>query len=88
MAHHKSAQKRIRRNGRRYAVNHARKSRIRTYVKRVETALASGNGEAAQQALREAVPELHRGVNKGVIHRNAAARKISRLTHRLKSLGV
>lgn len=86
MAHHKSAQKRIRRNDRRYAINHARKNRIRTFVKKVETALAKGNKDAASQALRAAEPELQRGVNKGVLHRNTAARKISRLAQRVNSL--
>jgi len=87
MAHHKSAQTRIRRNQRRYAINHARKSRIRTFVKKVETALAKGDKTAAQSALRDAEPELARGVTKGVLHRNAAARKVSRLTRRVQSLG-
>ena len=86
MAHHKSAQTRIRRNERRYAINHARKSRIRTFVKKVETALAKGDKTAAQAALREAEPELARGVTKGVFHRNAAARKVSRLTRRVQAL--
>lgn len=87
MAHHKSAKKRIRRNAKRYEINHARKNRIRTFVKRVESALASGNKEAARDALRLAEPELRRGVNKGVLHRNTAARKVSRLTQRVKALG-
>lgn len=88
MAHHKSAQKRIRRNASRYAINHARKSRFRTFVKRVETALAKGDEQTAREALRQAEPELQRGVNKGVIHRNTAARKISRLTRRVKALNA
>lgn len=87
MAHHKSAQIRIRRNERRYAVNHARKSRVRTFVKKVETALAKGDKDAAQTALREAEPELQRAAGKGAIHQNAAARKISRLNQRVKRLG-
>lgn len=86
MAHHKSAQKRIRRNARRYAINHARKSRIRTFVKKVETAIASGDKQAASEALRTAEPELQRGVSKGVVHKNAASRKISRLAQRVNSL--
>lgn len=86
MAHHKSAQTRIRRNQRRYEINHARKSRIRTYVKKVETALARGNKDEALAALKQAEPELARGVNKGVLHRNTAARKVSRLTHRVQAL--
>jgi small subunit ribosomal protein S20 len=87
MAHHKSAQKRIRRNQRRYEINHARKSRIRTYVKKVEMALANRDPSEARAALRQAEPELQRAVRKGVLHQNAAARKISRLTQRVKALG-
>ena len=79
MAHHKSAKKRIRRNARRYAINHNRISRIRTFVKKVELAVAAGNKEAAIAALKLAEPELARGVTRGVLHRNTAARKISRL---------
>ncbi len=86
MAHHKSAQKRIRRNARRAAVNGARVSRIRTYVKKVELALAAGDKSAAESAFKAAEPELARGVSRGALHRNTAARKISRLAKRLKAL--
>lgn len=86
MAHHKSAEKRIRRNARRYQINHARKSRMRTFVKKVEAAIQRGDKTAAQEALKQAEPELARGVNKGVIHRNTKARKISRLNQRVKAL--
>ena len=86
MAHHKSAKKRIRRNDRRAAINRARISRIRTYVKNVELAVASGDKEAARAALQAAQPELHRGVTKGVLHKNTAARKLSRLSSRVKAL--
>lgn len=86
MAHHKSAKTRIRRNARRYAINHARKSRVRTFVKKVETRIASGDKDAAREALKAAEPELQRGVRKGVLHRNAAARKISRLSQRVKAM--
>ena len=86
MAHHKSAEKRIRRNAQRYSINHARKSRIRTFVKKVEIAIQRGDKAAAQAALQQAEPELARGVNKGVIHRNTKARKISRLNQRVKAL--
>ena len=86
MAHHKSAEKRIRRNAKRYQINHARKSRMRTFVKKVETAIQRGDKAAAQEALKQAEPELARGVNKGVIHRNTKARKISRLNQRVKAL--
>lgn len=88
MAHHASAQKRIRRNARRYAINHARKSRIRTFVKKVELALASGNTDTAAAAFKVAVPEMMRGVTKGVFHKNTVSRKISRLNARLKALAT
>ncbi len=86
MAHHKSAKKRIRRNDRRAAINRARISRIRTYVKNVELAVASGDKDAARTALKAAQPELHRGVTKGVLHKNTVARKLSRLSARVKAL--
>ncbi|MDJ0946272.1 MAG: 30S ribosomal protein S20 [Kiloniellales bacterium] len=86
MAHHKSAKKRIRRNDRRAAINRARISRIRTHVKNVELAVASGDKEAARAALHAAQPELHRGVTKGVLHKNTVARKLSRLSARVKAL--
>lgn len=86
MAHHKSAQKRIRQTERRTEVNRARRSRIRTFVKKVELALASGNGEAARAALLEAQPEIDRGVTKGVLARNTASRTVSRLNARVKAL--
>lgn len=86
MAHHKSAKKRIRRNARREAVNRARMSRIRTFMKKVELAIASGDSAAARTALQSAQPELHRGVTKGVLHKNTAARKLSRLSARVKAL--
>ena len=86
MAHHKSAQKRIRRNARRAEINRARVSRIRTFVKNVESALSSGDKAAAEVAFKLAEPELHRGVTKGVLHRNTAARKISRLSKRVRAL--
>ncbi len=86
MANHKSAEKRIRQTERRTAVNKARVSRLRTFIKKVETAIASGDKEAARAAYTEAQPELHRGVTKGVVHKNTAARKLSRLSSRIKSL--
>ena len=86
MAHHKSAKKRIRRNLRRAAINGARISRIRTFVKNVELAIAGGDKDAAQAAYKQAQPELHRGVNKGVLHRNTVARKLSRLSARIKAM--
>ena len=87
MAHHKSAKKRIRRNARRAEINRSRISRIRTFVKKVEVAITAGDKPAAETALRAAQPELHRGVNKGVLHRNTAARKLSRLSARVKAIG-
>ena len=86
MAHHKSAQKRIRRNARRAEINGARISRIRTFVKKVELAITSGDKSAAEAAFKQAEPEMHRGVTKGVLHRNTAARKISRLSKRVRAL--
>ncbi|MCC7167580.1 MAG: 30S ribosomal protein S20 [Rhodospirillales bacterium] len=86
MAHHKSAKKRIRQTVRRTAVNDARRSRIRTYVKKVETAIAAGDKEAAKAALKVAEPELARGAGKGLVPKNTAARKVSRLSARIKAL--
>ena len=88
MANHQSAKKRIRRNERRRVVNHARMSRIRTFVKKVEKAIESGDAEAATAAFKVAEPELARGVTKGVVHRNTASRKISRLSQRIKALNA
>lgn len=88
MAHHKSAEKRIRQTETRTARNRARTSRIKTEVKKVEQALAGGNKAAAEAALKAAQPELHRGVSKGLLHRNTVARKISRLTKRVKALAA
>ncbi|HET6158900.1 MAG TPA: 30S ribosomal protein S20 [Dongiaceae bacterium] len=87
MAHHKSAEKRIRQTPKRTLRNRARVSQIKTEVKKAETALASGDKAAALAALRAAEPAMQRGVSKGVMHRNTVARKISRLTKRLKALG-
>lgn len=86
MAHHKSAKKRIRRNERRAEINHARISRVRTFVKKVELAIASGDKENAQAAFRAAQPEMHRGVTRGVLHKNTTARKLSRLSARIKAM--
>lgn len=88
MANHKSAEKRIRQTERRTEVNRARRSRIRTSVKDVELAIASGNAETAKAALKAAQPELMRGVSKGVVAKNTAARKISRLAARVNALGA
>lgn len=88
MANTPQAKKRIRRNDRRADINGARVSRIRTFVKRVEMALASGDQKAAEAAMKAAQPEMQRGVSKGVMHKNTVARRISRLTKRVKSLGT
>ncbi len=87
MAHHQSAKKRIRQTERRTEVNGARVSRIRTFMKKVETAIAGGNQAEAAAALRVAEPELMRAAQSGVLHKNTASRKISRLVARIKSLG-
>ena len=86
MANTPQAKKRIRRNANRAVVNGARVSRIRTFVKQVESALAAGNKNEAAAALQKVQPELARGVAKGVFHKNTAARKLSRLTKRLVAL--
>jgi small subunit ribosomal protein S20 len=88
MANHKSAEKRIRQTERRTDVNRARVSRIRTFIKKVESAIEAGDKTAASEAFKVAQPEIQRGVIKGVIHRNTAARKISRLAGRIKHLGA
>ena len=88
MAHHLSAKKRIRRNEKRRVINHARISRVRTFVKRVEVAIASGDQDAASAALKAAQPEMHRGVTKGVLHKNTVARKLSRLFKRIKAMAA
>ncbi len=86
MANTPQAKKRIRRNERRAEVNGARVGRIRTFVKKAEAALASGDKAAATAAMSAMRPELARGVAKGVVHKNTAARKFSRLTKRLAAL--
>jgi small subunit ribosomal protein S20 len=86
MAHHKSAKKRIRQTARRTAINRARVSRVRSFIKSVETAIASGDKKAALAAFTRAQPELQRGATKGVLHRNTTARKLSRLSAQIKKL--
>jgi small subunit ribosomal protein S20 len=86
MANTASAKKAIRVIARRTAVNKARRSRMRTYWRKVEEALASGDVEAAKSALRQAQSETARAASKGVVHRNLSARKTSRLAHRVKKL--
>ncbi|SHI83603.1 SSU ribosomal protein S20P [Palleronia salina] len=87
MANTPQSKKRARQNQTRALINKARRSRIRTYLRRVEEAIASGDQDAAATALRSAQPELMRGVSKGVFHKNTAARKMSRLSARVKALG-
>ena len=84
MANTTSARKRIRRDAAKTKANASRRSRIRTFVKKVETEIESGDKEAANAALKLAQPELMRGVTRGVYERNTAARKISRLSQRIK----
>lgn len=88
MANSPQSQKRARQTERRTAVNKSRTSRIRTFLRKVEEALTSGNAEVAREALRVAQPELMRGVTKGIVHKNTAARKISRLSARVKALSA
>jgi small subunit ribosomal protein S20 len=87
MANTPQSKKRARQNEARYAINKARRSRIRTFIRKVEEAIASGDGAAAVAALQAAQPEMARGVTKGVLHRNTVARKMSRLSARVKSVG-
>ena len=86
MANTDSARKRIRQTAKRTARNQARKSRMRTHVRKVEAAIAGGDKKTAQDALRAAQPELQRAATKGVIHHNTIARKLSRLSARIKAL--
>ena len=86
MANHQSAKTRIRRNERRAIINGDRMSRIRTFIKKVVTAIEAGDAKAADDALRAAQPELFRGVSKGVLKKQTASRKMSRLSARVKAL--
>lgn len=86
MANHASARKRVRRNATRAMVNKSRLSRIRTFIKKVETAIAAGNQKEAEEALKGAQPEIHKGVSKGIFHKKTASRKISRMSSRIKAL--
>ena len=84
MAHHASAKQRIRRNNRRTKINRNRISKIRTLVKKVEVSIESGDRDDAMSAFRLAQPELHRGINKGVMQRNTVNRRLSSLSARIK----
>lgn len=86
MANHASAQKRIRRNARRADINGARRGRIRTFIKKIELALTAGDSKQAEEAFKSAQPEIQRGVAKGLMHKNTAARKLSRLSTRIKAI--
>jgi small subunit ribosomal protein S20 len=86
MAHHKSAKKRILRNAKRAEINGARIGRIRTFLKKVESAIAAGDQAVARDAFAQAQPELQRGATKGVLHKNTVARKMSRLSSRIKAM--
>ncbi|HEX3944130.1 MAG TPA: 30S ribosomal protein S20 [Rhizomicrobium sp.] len=81
-----SAKKRVRTAKKRTDINQARKSRLRTFTRKVEEAIASGDKKTAQAALKAAEPEIMRGAGKGVIHKNTASRKVSRLAHRVAAL--
>ena len=88
MANSPQSEKRARQNEARFAVNKMRRSRIRTFLRKVEEAITAGGADAAKAALRDAQPELMRGVTKGVVHKNTAARKMSRLSSRVKALAT
>jgi len=88
MANSPQARKRVRQTARRTSVNKARRSRLRTFLRKVEEAIRSGDQSAAREALRLAQPEIMRGATKGVLHKNAASRKISRLNHRIKAMAA
>ncbi len=88
MANTRSAKKATRKIARRTAINKNRRSRVRTFVRKVEEALASGDKAAAETALRNAQPELMRAASKGVLHKNTASRKVSRLAQRVKTLSA
>ncbi|MEM7178991.1 MAG: 30S ribosomal protein S20 [Pseudomonadota bacterium] len=86
MANSPSAKKRVRQIERRTAVNTARRSRVRTYIRKVEEAIASGDYDVASAALKAAQPEIMRGAGKGIMHSNTASRKVSRLHSRIKAM--
>jgi small subunit ribosomal protein S20 len=88
MANTVSAKKMTRKIAKRTAINRSRRSRMRTFIKKVEEAIASGNRTAATEALRVAEPELMRAAQKGIVHKNTASRKVSRLAHQVQRLGA
>ena len=87
MANTRSAKKMVRKIARRTEVNTARRSRMRSFIRKVEEAIASGDKSAAQDALKAAQPEIMRAASKGVLHKNTSSRKISRLSARVKAMG-
>ncbi len=88
MANSPQAKKRVRQTLRRTEVNKARRSRVRTFLRKVEEAIATGNADQAKEALRAAQPEIMRAAGKGVMHANTASRKVSRLARRVKALSA
>lgn len=88
MANHASALKRVRRNDRRAEINTARRSRIRTFLRKTEEAISSGDKTAADAAFKVVQPELMRGAAKGIFHKNMVARKLSRLAARIKAISA
>ncbi len=86
MANHKSSKKRIRQTARRSEINGTRRGRIRTFVRTVEEAIVGGDKNTAEAALKAAMPEMHRGVLRGILHKNTVARKLSRLAKRINTL--
>jgi small subunit ribosomal protein S20 len=88
MANSPQSKKRARQNDRRALINKTRRTRIRTFLRKVEEAIAGGDQTAAAAALKEAQPEVMRGVSKGILHKNTASRKVSRLSARVKALGA
>jgi small subunit ribosomal protein S20 len=88
MANTKSAKKMTRKIAKRTVVNRSRRSRMRTFVRKVEEAIATGNAVEAAAALRAAEPEMMRAAQKGIVHKNTASRKVSRLASRVRGLGA
>jgi small subunit ribosomal protein S20 len=88
MANSTQAKKRVRQTDRRTAINKARRSRVRTFIRKVEEAITAGDQEAAREALRLAQPEIMRGAGRRVLHKNTASRKVSRLNSRIRSMAT
>lgn len=88
MANTSSAKKATRKIAARTAVNKSRRSRVRTFLRKVEEAITAGDHKVAMEALRAAEPEIHRAAGKGIVHTNLASRKVSRLNHRVKALAA